>query len=173
MPITFLPGALLRRTAVLTAGALTLLVLPLVGATDPPEKTKSVFCPVVGLPKCGKCECPSGYCPRNPLPGSTVAFEGGKVQFCCGKCKAIFMMGPEKFASAARHQLVATGQFHQVKCPRCGGELGSGPGVEIAGVTVLFCSDECRAAVAKAAPADQEEMVFGAKAFARGFVAKR
>jgi len=150
--------------------ALPFLLLAPSGATDPPAKTKSVFCPVVGTPECKSCErCPSCYCSRQPNAQFSLAFEGGEVQFCCGKCKAIFEKAPAKFAAHAHHQLVATGQARQQKCPLCGSEPVYIPPVNIGGVSVRFCSDSCHNKAVNATPAERMEMLFGEKAFARGF----
>jgi YHS domain-containing protein len=91
------------------------------------------------------------------------------VQFCCGKCKEQFAKSPEKFVASAHHQLVATGQASQTKCPLCGGEPAKAHAVEVAGVTVHLCSAECRDKIAKATPAEQVELLFGKAGFGRGF----
>jgi YHS domain-containing protein len=163
-----------RCRAVAWCASLTVLTLPLVllapsAATDAPEKVKNIFCPVVGLPEKACERCPSGYCSLQPHATNALAFEGGKVMFCCGKCKANFAKSPEKFAANARHQLVATGQARQEKCPLCGGERGYVNSLTVGGVAVGFCSNECLARAAKAAPADRVAMLFGQQAFARGF----
>jgi Zn-finger protein len=171
MPITTALRVPLRPAAALTVGAVVLLVLPVCGADNAPEqKAQSVFCPVVGLPQCEMCQCPLAYCARRPRERNTVAFAGGKVMFCCPKCKEMFEKSAAKFAANAHHQLVATGQFRQVKCARCGGELGQVPSLQIAGISVRFCSNACYEAAVKASHVERVEMIFGAKVFARGFV---
>jgi len=162
------------RRAATWCVSLAVLAVPFLlapsGATDPPAKAKSVFCPVVGTPEGKSCDhCPSGYCPLRPSAEMSLAFDGGKLQFCCGKCKAIFEKAPAKFAANAHHQLVATGQARQQKCPLCGGEMGDTPQVSIGGVSVGFCSTECHAKAVKASPTERMEMLFGEKAFAKGF----
>jgi YHS domain-containing protein len=164
-----------NRRVVTWCASLSVLAVPFLlltpsGATDPPAKTKSVFCPVVGTPECKSCErCPSGYCALQPDAQISLVFDGGKVQFCCGKCKAIFEKSPAKFAPNAHHQLAATGQARQQKCPLCGSEVGRIPPLSIGGVSVGFCTDECRNKAVKATPTERMEMLFGEKAFARGF----
>jgi YHS domain-containing protein len=149
---------------------LPFLLLTPSGATDPAPKTKSVFCPVVGIPECKSCErCPSGYCGLRPDAQNSLAFEGGKLQFCCGKCKAIFEKSPARFAANAHHQLVATGQARQEKCPLCGSDYRYVPRLNVGGVMVAFCSHECRNKAVNATPSERMEMLFGEKAFARGF----
>src|SRR5207237_1059742 len=118
--------------------SLPFLLLASTGAADPEEKAKNVFCPVVGLPECKTCKCSSGYCSLKPHGSISLSFEGGKLQFCCGKCKETFEKTPSPFAASARHQLVATGQARQKKCPLCGGDLGFVVPVTVGGVSVGF-----------------------------------
>jgi YHS domain-containing protein len=166
--VSFLSLRGCRAAVCLAVLALPLLLLPS-GAADPPAEGQKIFCPVVGLPKCECCKCPSGYCGLRPRAAHTLPFEGGSVQFCCGKCKAKFEKSPEKFVANAHHQLVATGQARQAKCPLCGGQPDKAQSLEVAGVTVHVCSAECRDKAVKAAPAEQVELLFGKAGFARGF----
>jgi YHS domain-containing protein len=162
-----------RRRALVSAAILAALTLPLalapIRATDPEEKAK-VFCAVVGLPKSECCTCPSGYCSLQPRATLATTFEGGKVLFCCGKCKALFEKSPEKFAANAHHQLVATGQARQVKCPLCGNDPKDAFASTVHGATVRFGSAECKAKADRLAQSDWLEAVLGQKAFSRGFV---
>jgi hypothetical protein len=170
--VSLLPAIGRRRALAASLAVLTLPFLHLAptGAIDRPDEAKKVFCPVLGLPECKSCEhCPSGYCSLRPDKSNALAFEGGQLQFCCGKCKANFAKAPAKFTANAHHQLVATGQARQVKCPLCGKERGFVVPVTVGGVTVGFSSDECADAARKATPAERMEMLFGAQAFVRGF----
>jgi YHS domain-containing protein len=148
-----------------------LLLAPSGAADDPAEPSAKIFCPVVGLPECKSCKCPNGYCSTTPKQSHTLSFEGGKLLFCCGQCKALFEKSPEKFAANARHQLVATGQARQQKCPLCGGEPKQEFTGKLAGVAIHFCSADCRDKLAKASEPEKLELLFGPQAFARGFVA--
>jgi YHS domain-containing protein len=163
-----------RRRGPVSAAILAALTLPLalapIGANDPPEKSRAVFCPVAGLPKCEGCRCPSGYCGLQPRAALSATFEGGKLLFCCGKCKAMFEKAPEKFAANAHHQLVATGQARQVKCPLCGDAPKEAYASTVSGATVRFGSAECKAKADRLAQNDWLEAVLGSKAFHRAFV---
>jgi hypothetical protein len=126
---------------------------------------------MVGLPDGKQCACPSGYCSTRPGPTNTVAFEGGKVQFCCGRCKGAFTNATEPFKANARHQMLASGQFKQVKCPLCGGNPSDEHAIEIGGLTVRFCSADCKQKATEAKGQDRVVLLFGQTAFAKGFVA--
>lgn len=159
------PATKCRVLASVAILSLSLLSMGPSGATDPAKREPRLYCPVTGLPKHETCECPSAYCSLQPNTTKTVMFEGGQVRFCCGKCKALFEKTPAKFAVAARHQLAATGQARQVKCPQCGGEPNKAHSRDVFGVTVLFCTAECQTAAAR----DDVEAIFNAKAFRRAF----
>ena len=70
-------------------------------------------------------------------------YKGGKVFFCCGNCKKAFDGDNKKFAAKANHQLVATSQAKQAKCPLTGGPCKEDKFVEVAGAKVYFCCDNC------------------------------
>lgn len=96
-------------------------------------------------------------------------YKGGKVYFCCDNCKGKFAEGPEKFAIPANLQLVSTKQFTQTKCPLSGGKLDASKTVEVAGVKVAFCCENCQGKVAAASDDEKKELVFKDAAFAKGF----
>ncbi|MDA1014329.1 MAG: TonB-dependent receptor, partial [Planctomycetota bacterium] len=65
-------------------------------------------------------------CPVSGKPvkaDKTAEYKGAKVYFCCPGCPAPFAKDTEKFANKANHQLVATGQFVQTKCPITGKDM--------------------------------------------------
>jgi YHS domain-containing protein len=157
------------RLGVIAAAGIFLLTLPVVHAEEPAAVPRKVFCPVVGLPECKCMRCPSGYCPQKPTPQLTLDYKGGKVQFCCGKCRELFKQTPGKFAANANHQLAATGQAVQHKCPLCGGACDPSHAVDIGGVKVFFCSKECCMKVTDATPANRVGLVFNNQAFDRAF----
>lgn len=99
-----------------------------------------------------------------------VEFKEGKVFFCCNNCAGKFKADKEKFATKANHQMVATGQYKQEKCPLSGGKLNAEQSVKVGGVSVQFCCGNCKGKVAGAEGDEQAEMVFGEKAFGKGFV---
>ena len=97
-------------------------------------------------------------------------YKDGKVYFCCGGCAGKFKGNEKKFATKANHQLVATKQYKQIKCPISGRDLNPETVVKIAGAEVAFCCNGCKSKVENAAD-DKEKMkiVFSEKAFAKGF----
>jgi YHS domain-containing protein len=156
----------------LSAFALVSLAAVMTQASDPPaaDKKIAICCPVVGFPETKSCCCPSSYCSFKAKAGQAIEHQGAKLLFCCGKCAKMFKETPAKFAVGANHQLVATGQARQEKCPLGGGKVDSSIFAEVQGVKVSFCSEEARKKVANASPVEQLNLVFGTEAFARGFV---
>ena len=98
-----------------------------------------------------------------------VEYKGGKVFFCCGNCVKKFKADNAKFATMANHQLVQTGQFKQVKCPLTGRDVNDNNKVKVGSVTVGVCCGGCEGKVKKAEGKAQVELVFGDKAFKKGF----
>jgi YHS domain-containing protein len=96
-------------------------------------------------------------------------YKGAKVYFCCDNCKGKFTEAPAKIAVAANHQLASTKQFKQTKCPLSGGKLDDSKTVEVGGVKVAFCCENCQGKVAKTEGDAQKELVFGDKAFEKAF----
>lgn len=104
----------------------------------------------------------------------SVAYKGAKVYFCCGNCPGAFEKDTAKFATKANHQLVVTKQFKQTKCPISGAKLNPEKTVEVAGSKVTFCCEKCQGKVADAKGDEQLELVFGDKAFEKGYeIAKK
>lgn len=99
-------------------------------------------------------------------------YQGGKVYFCCGNCKAVFTAAPAKYAAKANLQLVATGQAEQTGCPITGAKTDATKTLTVNGVEVRFCCGGCQGKVAKAKPEEKLELVFG-KGFAKGFTVKK
>ncbi len=95
----------------------------------------------------------------------TVEYKGGKVYFCCENCPKAFEKDVKKYSTKANHQLVATGQAKQAKCPLSGGKLNAEKTVKVGGVEVQFCCEKCQGAVAKAEGDAQIELVFSDTAF--------
>ncbi len=98
----------------------------------------------------------------------TVDYKGGKVYFCCENCPKAFEKDVAKFATKANHQLVATGQAKQAKCPLSGGKLNPEKTVKVNGVEVQFCCGNCQAKAAEAKGDAQLELVFSDAAFEKG-----
>jgi hypothetical protein len=97
-----------------------------------------------------------------------VDYAGGKVYLCCGGCPDAFAKDTKKFATKANHQLVATGQAKQAKCPLSGGDLKDGTEVTIHGAKVKFCCNNCKGKAEKATGDEQVNLVFGEDAFKKG-----
>ncbi len=95
----------------------------------------------------------------------TVDYKGGKVYFCCENCPKAFEKDVKKYATKANHQLAATGQVKQAKCPLSGGKLNAEKTVKVGGVEVQFCCEVCQGKAAKAEGDAQIEMVFSDAAF--------
>ena len=100
-------------------------------------------------------------------------YKGGKVYTCCGGCMGKFKKSPTKFATMANHQLVATKQYKQAKCPLSGGPSKAAHTAEVGGVKVAFCCGNCEGKVKKAKGKVQAELVFSDKAFKKGFVSAK
>ncbi len=123
-------------------------------SADKADSPAKLVCPVAG----------------KPIDKSVSSdFGGGKVCFCCAKCKAKFDADNSKFVTKANLQLAASGQAKQTDCPLTGGDLDASTKVNVAGVDVQFCCDKCQAKVTAAKPDKQIEMVFGSKAFSKAF----
>jgi hypothetical protein len=102
-----------------------------------------------------------------------VEYKGAKVYLCCPGCEEPFKKETAKFAAKANHQLVATKQAKLVKCPFSGGKLNPETAVEVGGVKVCFCCNNCKGKVTKASPEEQVQLVFNDGAFAKGFEIKK
>ncbi len=123
-------------------------------SADKADSSAKLACPVSG----------------QPIDKSVSSdFGGGKVCFCCTKCKAKFDADNAKFVTKANLQLAASGQAKQTACPLMGADLDASTKVSVAGVDVQFCCDKCKAKVTAAKPDKQIEMVFGSKAFSKAF----
>jgi YHS domain-containing protein len=97
-------------------------------------------------------------------------YKDGQVYFCCDNCPKAFEANTKKFATKANAQLVASGQYKQVKCPLSGEDLNPATAVKVADVSVSFCCDKCKAKVEAAKDKKQLNMVFNDKAFDKAFV---
>jgi len=118
-----------------------------------------------------KATCPISGKPA--LEDKTADYKGAKVYFCCGNCPAAFTKETAKFATKANHQLFATGQATEVKCPLSGGKLNPDAAVEIGGTKVAFCCENCQGKAKEAKGDAQVELVFSDTAFAKGFEIKK
>jgi YHS domain-containing protein len=118
-------------------------------------------------PKEWKALCPvSG---KAAVKSVSADYRGGKVYFCCPGCIAPFKKNTAKYAAKANEQLVVTGQAKQVACPITGRPVNPAKSLEVGGVKVCFCCGGCQGKVKKADAAEQIDLVFGKKGFAKGF----
>lgn len=92
-----------------------------------------------------------------------VDYKGGKVFFCCDNCPKKF--DAEKNAVAANHQLIATKQAKQTKCPISGAPCKAAHKITVNGATVAFCCEKCLAKAEKAEGDEQAKMLFSNEAF--------
>jgi hypothetical protein len=98
-----------------------------------------------------------------------VKYKDGQVYFCCDKCPKAFEADSKKFAVKANEQLVASGQYKEVKCPLTGKDLNPATSTKVAGISVSFCCNGCKAKVAKLKGKARADMVFSDAAFDKGF----
>jgi YHS domain-containing protein len=96
-------------------------------------------------------------------------YKDGQVYFCCDNCPKAFEANTKKFATKANAQLVASGQYKQVKCPLSGEDLNPATAIKVADISVSFCCDKCKAKVEAAKDKKQLGLVFNDKAFAKAF----
>lgn len=101
--------------------------------------------------------------------GTEVDYKGAKVFFCCQNCPKAFKADTAKFAAKANKQLVETAQATQVKCPFSGEDIDATTGITVGAAKVAFCCNNCKGKAEKATGDEQVELVFGDKAFEKGF----
>ena len=144
------------RLLIATICAIALSATLSLTAADKEEKDPlaGIKCPVSG---------------RAIKAASFVKHNGGKVYFCCDNCPKAFAKNTAKFTAKANQQLVDTKQAKQVKCPITKKPFKTATAIDVAGTEVAFCCNGCKGKVAKASGAAQLELVFSAKAFAKGF----
>jgi YHS domain-containing protein len=110
--------------------------------------------------------------PRAAKADQSVDYKDAKVYFCCGNCPKKFAEAPEKFATTANQQLVATGQYEQKKCPLTGGPINPETAIKVGDAKVAFCCTNCQGKVKAAEAKEQLEMVFAEKPFEKAGFAK-
>lgn len=107
--------------------------------------------------------------PRDAQVSKSADYKEGKVYFCCGGCAGKFAASEKKYATQANRQLVQTKQYEQTGCPLSGGDVDPATAVTVDGTSVAFCCGKCKAAVEGAEDKEKSKMVFGEKAFKKGF----
>jgi YHS domain-containing protein len=112
-------------------------------------------------------------CIMNPKAAAkadkSVDYKGGKVYFCCDNCPKAFAKDTAKHAAKANMQLVATKQATQEKCPLSGGATKADKTAKVGEIEVAFCCENCQGKVKKASGDEAVDLVFGDKAFEKGF----
>lgn len=149
----------MKRISILTVSVLSLVLAT--AYAEEKVKLDGVKCIVAGT--------------KAAKEDNAVAYKDGKVFFCCMNCPKAFAGDKAKFATKANHQLVATGQAKQGKCPISGKDLDAGTEITVSGAKVAFCCNMCKGKAEGASGDEQLEMLFSDKAFDKaGFkVAKK
>jgi YHS domain-containing protein len=101
-----------------------------VGAKGFEDEEFKLVCPVSGQPATDK---------------NQVDYMGRKVSFCCPNCPKAFKADPKKFAAKTNLQLFGTKQATQVACPLSGEAIDASTAIEVMGVKVAFCCNNCKA----------------------------
>ena len=114
-----------------------------------------------------KATCPVSK--KAALEDKTGEYRGATVYFCCEKCPEAFKKDTKKFATRANMQLVQTGQAKEVKCPLTGKDLNTDTKIKVGDAEVCFCCNMCKGKVEKATGDEQLDLVYGDKAFDKGF----
>jgi hypothetical protein len=111
-------------------------------------------------------------CAMNPKNAAKadkfVAFKGGKVFFCCDNCPKAFaekVKTDQLVAAKGNHQLIATKQAQQEKCPLTGRDINTTRTVTVAGAKIAFCCENCQGNASKMEGDDQLAKLFGDEAF--------
>ncbi|MGV3486739.1 MAG: hypothetical protein ACO1RT_20155 [Planctomycetaceae bacterium] len=146
---------MLNRKGMVSALAVALIAGVTVWAGEP--KLEGVKCVVA---------------PRAAKADKSLAYKDGKVFFCCDNCPKKFAAAPEKFATKANMQLVATGQYEQKACPITGNKLNPETKTKVGEAEVAFCCVNCKGKVEAAEGDKKLDMVFSDKAFEKAGFAK-
>lgn len=100
-------------------------------------------------------------------------YKGAKLYFETKENSEAFKKDTKKYAAKANLQLLETGQFEEKKCPIAGRDLNTDTTIEVSGVKVCFCCENCQGKVKKAKADEQVEMIFNDKAFEKAFAKKK
>ena len=104
---------------------------------------------------------------KDAKAANAVDYKGGKVFFCCMNCPKAFKADTAKFASKANHQLVATGQAKQSKCPLTGEDVDTATKITVNGAAICFCCDMCKGKAE--ASKEKVTLIFAEKGFDKAF----
>jgi YHS domain-containing protein len=89
----------------------------------------------------------------------SVDYKGRKVYFCCENCPKAFEKDPAKFMAKTAVQLLGTKQATQIACPLSGKPVDPETAIDVEGVAVAFCCNNCKGAAEKSD--DAVAMLFG------------
>lgn len=106
---------------------------------------------------------------HDAVEDGAITFKTKKLFFCCEDCPKAFKEEPAKFMAKAAHQLLQTKQAAQVACPFTGRKLNPEKTVDVAGVKVAFCCENCQGKAKKADGDDLLALVFSKEALEKGF----
>jgi hypothetical protein len=119
------------------------------------------------------------YEAKCPVSGKAIVetasldYKDAKVYFCCPGCPDAFKKDTAKYAAKANQQLVGTKQAVAVKCPVAGRPINPATAIDVQGVKVAFCCNNCKGKVAGASGEEQLNLVFSDAAFKKGFEVKK
>ena len=102
------------------------------------------FIPAVSFAKSGELK-PQTNCPvmGGKIDKSVyVDYQGQRVYFCCGSCKANFKKDPEKYFKKIQDDGVLL-ESVQKKCPVMGGDIDKKEYTDYKGRRVYFCCASC------------------------------
>ncbi|SMP65381.1 YHS domain-containing protein [Neorhodopirellula lusitana] len=161
MKQNFLNRRLLSLAAVLLVASVTVV------ASEP--KTSSETKAASELDLAGvKCV----VAPKDVQASKSADYKDAKVYFCCGGCAGKFAANEKKYATQANRQLVQSKQFEQTGCPMSGNKVNPETMITVDGVKVGFCCEHCQAKAESADAKAKSDMIFGTKAFKKGFQKK-
>ena len=104
---------------------------------------------------------------------ATADYRGGKVYLCCEECVKSFVEDTEKYAAQANEQLVLTGQFEQKSCPINGGDFDENEFVEVDGIKIYLCCENCKAkATTESGEDGTRALIFSDDVFEKSFAPK-
>ena len=109
------------------------------------------------------------FCKMDVQQEAAVDYKGVQVFFGCPGCPAAFKKDPEKYATLAHAQIVATEQAKQIACPLSGRKHNNKFKLTVNQAEVAFCCPNCKQAVAKLDKEDQVTKVFNEAAFKKAF----
>jgi len=132
----------------------------------------AIVAPLVAVAATGDIDLKKIKCPISGQPvkeNATAEHNKATVYFCCGKCPAAFEKNVEKFAAKANHQIFATKQVKQVNCPKSGQPINEETEIEVDGVKVAFCCNNCKTWALDLPEPEQVEKIFSKESFKKGF----